>query len=112
MSGERRTLEHLAPWLGLVGAAAGWFLAHQAGSNSVFDDCRVGESWFVVAVNLAGLVLAVAGGFFSWDVCRQDERETEGRRFLGLLGALLAALAVFAIVLQGVSGLILPRCVA
>ena len=71
MSGERRTVEHLAPWLGLVGAAAGWMISQQVGSSTVFDDCRTGEGWFVIAVSLAGLALAVAGGFYSLDVWRQ-----------------------------------------
>lgn len=112
MSGERSRIEHLAPWLGLAGAAAGWFVSQQVGSNAVFDDCRTGAGWFVVAVCLAGLLLALAGGFYSWDVWRRGEKETEGRRFLGLLGALLALLAAFAIVLQAISSLILPRCVS
>jgi len=112
MSGKRHTIEHLAPWLGLVGAGVGWLVSQQVGSNAVFDDCRVGGGWFVVAVSLAGLAVAVAGGFYSLDVWRQREKETEGRRFLGLLGALLALLAAFAIILQGTAALILPRCVA
>jgi hypothetical protein len=111
MSGERRTIEHLAPWLGMLGAAAGWFASHQAGSNVVFDDCRVGAGWFVLAVSLGGLALAAAGGFFSLDVWRRRD-ETEGRRLLGLVSALLAALAAFAIVLQAIASLILPRCVS
>lgn len=110
MSGERRMIEHLAPWLGMLGAAAGWFASQLAGSNAVFDDCRFGAGWFVVAVSLAGLALAAAGGFFSLDVWRRRD-ETEGRRFLGLVAALLAALAAFAIVLQTIASLILPRCV-
>lgn len=110
MSGKRSTIEHLAPWLGLAGAAAGWIVSQQIGSTAVFDDCRTGEGWFVIAVSLGGLALTAAGGFYSLDVWRQGEEETEGRRFLGLLGALLAALAAFAITLQAVAALILPRC--
>ncbi|HWT11156.1 MAG TPA: hypothetical protein VN231_00210 [Allosphingosinicella sp.] len=109
---SRRTIEHIAPWLGMVGAAVGWFASHQAGSNAVFDDCRTGEGWFVMVVCLVGLALALAGGCYSWDIWRQGEKESEGRRFIGLLGAFLAALAAFAIVLQAVSALIIPRCVA
>ncbi|MDQ4087625.1 MAG: hypothetical protein M3177_06420 [Pseudomonadota bacterium] len=110
--GERTTLEHMAPWLGMLAAAVGWAASHQVGSNAVFDDCRTGEPWFVLLVCLLGLLLAAGGAWYSYDVWRQGEKETEGRRFIGLLGAFLAGLAAFAIVLQALSALILPRCVA
>ncbi len=108
---QRRTIEHLAPWLGMVGAAMGWILAHQLGSNTVFDDCRVGDGGFVLMTGLLGLSFVIGGGYFSWDVWRRAE-ETEGRRFIGLLGFLLALLTGFAIILQTASGLKLPACAA
>jgi hypothetical protein len=107
----KRGLEHVAPWLGMLGAAAGWLVAHQLGSNMAFDDCRVGDAGFALVAGLIGLLIAAGGGYFSWDVWRRRE-ETEGRRFVGLLGLLLALLIGFAILLQSVSGLILPACLA
>jgi hypothetical protein len=106
-----RAIEHLAPWLGMVGAAAGWIAAQQLGSNMAFDDCAVGDGGFALLVGLLGLLLAAAGGYFSWDVWRRGE-ESEGRRFVGLLGLLLALLTGFAILLQSIAGLILPACAA
>lgn len=108
---RKKPLEHLAPWLGLLGAAAGWVAAHQLGSNMAFDDCRIGDGGFVLLIGLLGLVIAAGGGYFSWDVWRQRE-ESEGRRFVGLLGLLLALLTGFAIVLQSLSGLLVPPCAA
>ena len=110
MTGKRRPLEHLLPWLGMAAAALGWGVSHQVASESVFDDCRTAGSGFVLLVCLAGLAVAALGGYFSFDVWRRDE--SEGRRFIGLVGALLAALAAFAILLQGAAGLILPPCAA
>jgi hypothetical protein len=107
---KRRTLEHRLPWLGMAAAAVGWGVSHQLGSNVVFDDCRGGGPAFVLLVCLGGLTVAALGGYFSFDVWRRDE--SEGRRFIGLVGALLAALAAFAILLQAVSALILPACAA
>jgi hypothetical protein len=107
VSGGR--IRHLLPWAGIAAAAAGWALAHQLGSDTVFDDCRVGGG-FVVLVCLGGLIVAGLGGFLSWGVWRRDE--SEGRRFLGLVGLLLTALAAFAILLQAASGLILAPCAA
>ena len=108
---SKSAIEHLAPWLGMVGAAVGWLIAHQLGSNMAFDDCRVGDGGFALLAGLAGLLIAAAGGYFSWDVWRRGT-ETEGRRFIGLLGLLLALLCGFAIILQSVAGMILPACAA
>jgi hypothetical protein len=110
MSAPRSGLEHAAPWLGIAAAALGWGLAHQVTSNSVFDDCAHRGPGFVLLVGFLCLALDVAGGFFSFDVWRRDP--SEGRRFIGLIGALLAGLAAFAILLQAASALILPQCAA
>jgi hypothetical protein len=107
---SQRRIEHLAPWLGMLGAGAGWFVSQQLGSNAAFDDCRTGDAGFVLLAGLLGIALAGAGGYFSWDVWRRDE--SDARRFIGLVGLLLALIAAFAILLQSVSGLILPDCLA
>lgn len=107
----RRPLEHLQPWLGLAAAALGWGAAQQVASSAIFDDCNRAEPGFVLLVCGLGLAIAIAGGFFSFDIWRRQD-ETPGRRFLGLTGTLLAALAGFAIVLQAISALIIPSCAA
>ena len=103
-------IEHLMPWAGLFLAGLAWFGAHQTGSNAAFDNCTATDWVFNATVNLIGLALAVAGGFFSWKIWRRGADETEGRRFLGLTGILLAALLTFALILQLLSGFIVPRC--
>ena len=60
----RSTIEHFAPWLGLVAAGLGWGLSHQIGSNAVFDDCRVAGNGFVLIICLAGLIMWVPGGLY------------------------------------------------
>ena len=101
----------LAPWAGLVAGAFGWAAAHQLGSNAVFDDCRAGAPSFLILIGLAGLAIALIGGLVSLASWRRDG-ETGGRRFVALVGAMLAALAAFAIVLQSAAVLILPPCAA
>jgi hypothetical protein len=98
------------PIFGIVVTAAGWALSHQLGSNGVFDDCARRGGGFVVLASVIGLVLALAGGLYCLRAWRAPERT--GRSFLGLTGALLALLAMFAIVLQLAAGLILPACAA
>lgn len=109
MSEKRGILGHLLPWLGLAGGAIGWTLAHQIGSNTIFDDCRTGDAPFVLLVGFAGLAIAAAGGIVSFGLWRRGDA-SEGRRFVALISALLAALATFAIILQSVAALILPDC--
>jgi hypothetical protein len=110
MKRGRFGIEHAAPWLGIVAATLGWGVAHQVSSNSVFDDCASRGPGFVLLVGVICLIVDLAGGFFSFNVWRRGE--SEGRRFVGLVGAMLAALAAFVIVLQAVSALVLPACAA
>ena len=109
MKGERGRLEHVAPWLGLAAAALAWAVTHQIGSDSVFDDCRVADTGLILLSGIGGVAVALLGGYFSFDIWRRPA-ESEGRRFIGLVGALLAMLATFAIVLQSTAALILPGC--
>lgn len=96
------------PFIGLLLAAAGWGLSHQVGSNGVFDDCTARSGGFVVLVCLLGLAMTIGGGTYCFYAWRGPERT--GRSFLGLVGALLALITGFAIVLQLAAGLILPAC--
>lgn len=111
MSDRRRSpVDHLLPWLGLIGGAFGWAATHQIGSYAVFDDCRVGTPAFVVGICLAGLLVALLGGLASFAIWRRGGAETKARRFVGGIGALLALLASFALVMQAAASLILPLC--
>jgi hypothetical protein len=96
------------PFIGILLAAAGWALSHQVGSDAVLDECARGGA-FVVVVSLLGLAITAGGGFYSLLAWRGTDR---GRSFVGALGALLALVAGFAIVLQVAAGLILPACAA
>ena len=98
------------PLIGIFLAIGGWALSHQWGSNSVLDDCVANGGTLVVLTSLLGLAIVAAGGLYSfrgWSGPRES-----GRRFLGALGALLALIAGFAVLLQIAAGLILPPCAA
>ena len=98
------------PLIGIVLVAAGWALSHQWGSNSVFDDCASSGGVVVVLTSLLGLVAVAAGGLYCLPAARMASGS--GRRFLGILGTLLALIAAFSIALQIAAGLILPPCAA
>jgi hypothetical protein len=98
------------PLIGVLLVIAGWSLSHQLGSNSVFDDCASRGGGWVLLVSFLGLIVTAAGGVYSlqsWTLFKGS-----GRGFLGLVGALLALVAGFAVVLQIAAGLILPPCAA
>jgi hypothetical protein len=97
------------PFIALLLVGGGWALSHQAGSEAVFDDCGRSGGGFVVVVSLIGLAIVAAGGLYglrAW----QPRDPDGGRSVLGLVAALLALLAGFAVVLQIAAGLILPPC--
>ena len=101
----------LLPWLGAIAGALGWALSHQLASNGIFDDCTAGGG-FVLLVCAPALLLTVAGGIASFGAWSGGAGYGEARRFAGLLSALIAALAAFAIILQSLAALILPACAA
>ena len=107
---RRKAVELLLPWAGIIGAAAGGFLSQQIGSNLAQDRCDITEWWVVVLIGLFGLALSVGGALLALKVWRRGEAETEARRFLALLSALLGALLSVAILFQTVAGFILPSC--
>jgi hypothetical protein len=94
------------PILGILLVVAGWFAAHQAGSDGIYDQCARGGS-YVIVVSLIGLLVTAAGGLYCYLATRGGG---SGRRFFGLTGALLGVLAGFATVLQIVAGFIIPAC--
>lgn len=103
-------IKHPQPFIGIFLAGGGWALSHQWGSNSVFDDCLIHDGGTVILASLVGLAITVLGGLYGLLAWRGGGGD--GRSFLGILGALLALIAAFAILLQIAAGLILPPCAA
>jgi hypothetical protein len=103
-------IKHPQPFIGILLAGGGWTLSHQWGSNAVFDDCLLRGGGTVILASLVGLLITAMGGFYCFIAWRGGAGD--GRSFLGALGALLALVAAFAIVLQIAAGLILPPCAA
>ncbi len=108
MSGRRGLLASFAPWAGLIGGSLGWGASHQVGSDVIFDDCSRG-GLFVLVVCVLALVVTAIGGAISLGARAGGG---EARRFVAIVGVLLAALASFAILLQIAAGLVLPACAA
>ena len=109
MSRARKAAELMLPWGALIGAAAGWFLAHLIGSSALFDHCDGATLALAVAVALAGIAVTIAGGFASLAVWRR-QGESETRRFIALVAMLAGALLALATLLQAIAPLIIGSC--
>ena len=97
------------PWAGLALGTTGYFLAHQIGSDSTFQDCRVGSPWIVILGTLVGLAVTGAGALGSWSVYAADS-ETPARRLVAAVGLMACVLYAIGIVLPFIAALIIPPC--
>lgn len=111
MTRGQRARELFVPWAGLAGAVLGAGFAHQAGSDSVFNDCFDSAPIGVWIVCIIGLLVALAGAWLSWPVFRDGEKGAT-RRTIALISLLTVALFAMAIVLPMIASLMIPRCFA
>jgi hypothetical protein len=105
--------ETLAPWAGLFVGAAAWIAHHQFGSDRVYWSCTGGGPLLTGGLGLACFALAAAAGFISWNARPSPAPDTEGptgRTFVSVMSAGCAAIFCFAILLQSLSGFIVPGC--
>jgi hypothetical protein len=106
---SERIRDRFMPWAGLALGTAGYFLAHQVGSDATFQDCRVGSPWVVIAGVLAGLAIIAAGAFGSWAVFAAREA-TPARRLVAVVSLMAAALFTLAALLPVIAALVIPQC--
>ena len=104
-----RIRDGFMPWAGLALGTAGFFLAHQIGSDATFQDCRVGSPLIVLLGTLLGLAAIGVGAIGSWRIYAA-RGEAPARRLVSVVGLLACALYVVAILLPLIAALIIPRC--
>ena len=104
-----RIRDRFMPWSGLALGTTGYFLAHQIGADSTFQDCRVGSPWIVLLGTLIGLGVIATGALGSWRVYG-GEGEAPARRLVAVVGLLACALYVIGVVLPLIAALIIPGC--
>jgi len=97
------------PWSGLALGTVGFFIAHQLGADSTFQDCRVGSPLIVAIGTLVALLLIALGAIGSW---RVYAREDEGppRRLVATVGLLACGLYTIGVILPFIAALVIPRC--
>jgi hypothetical protein len=104
-----RVRDGFMPWAGLALGTTGFFLAHQLGSDSTFQNCRVGSPSIVIAGTLLGLALIAAGALASWRVYRASAPGVS-KRVIAAVSLISAALFALAIILPLIAALVIPRC--
>ena len=104
-----RIRDGFMPWAGLALGTAGYFLAHQIGSDSTFQDCTVGSPLMVIVGTVVGLAVICAGAYGSWGVYAA-RAEAPARRLLATVSLLACVLFTIGIVLPVIAALIIPRC--
>jgi hypothetical protein len=104
-----RIRDGFMPWAGLALGTAGFFLAHQIGSDATFQDCLVGSTWVVLLGTIIGLALIAVGALASWRVYA-DRGEGPPRRTVAVVSVMAAGLFALAVVLPFIAALIIPGC--
>ncbi|HYI43810.1 MAG TPA: hypothetical protein VD768_09335 [Sphingomicrobium sp.] len=97
------------PWAGLVAGMGGAGLAHQVGSEGMFNDCAAVSPGPILIVSLIGLALTAAGAFASLRVYR-EKSDRSSRHLIATVSLGLAALFAMAILLPMVASLVIPPC--
>jgi hypothetical protein len=97
------------PWAGLALGTVGFFLAHQIGSDSTFQDCRVGSPWIVILGTIVGLAVIGAGAFGSWGVYAA-RGEPPTRRLIAVVSLMACALFAIGVILPFIAALLIPGC--
>jgi hypothetical protein len=104
-----RIRDGFMPWAGLALGTAGYFIAHQVGSDATFQDCRVGSPLIVLVGTLLGLAIIGVGALGSWRVY-VAANEPPARRLVAAVGLLACALYAIGVVLPLIAALLIPRC--
>ena len=104
-----RMRDRLMPWAGLALGTLGTGLAHQLGSDSTFQDCRVGSPLVVIIATIVGLALVGLGAIGSWRVYGGDG-ETPARRMVAIVSLMACGVFAMAVILPFIASLVIPRC--
>lgn len=104
-----RVRDRFMPWGGIALGTVGFFVAHQLGSDSTFQDCRVGSPLVVVIGTLLGLAIIAAGALSSWPVYR-NKAEAPARQLVAAVSLMACVLFAIGVALPFIAAMVIPRC--
>ena len=99
----------LMPWAGLMIGLVALGIAHQYGSDGMFDDCLATSPGPLLIVSLLAIVATIGGAFLSWRVF-DKESEAPARRVIAAVSMGASALFVLAMILPMIAALLIPPC--
>lgn len=109
MTTGQRIRDGFMPWAGIALGTAGFFLTHQLGSDSVFQDCRVGSPLMVIVATVVGLVVIALGALGSWRIYDAGS-ETPARKLVATVGLLASLIFALGVILPSIAALLIPQC--
>jgi CHASE2 domain-containing sensor protein len=99
----------MMPWAGLLTAFVALAVAHQFGSEGMFDHCVSVSPVPLTIVSLLAIAAAVVGGLISWRVFR-NESEAPARKVIAVISAGCALLFCIAMILPIIAAMVIPPC--
>ena len=99
----------LMPWTGLMTGVVTLSIAHQYGSDGVFDDCSAVSPAPLLIVSILMIAATLAGAFVSWRVLRNDV-EAPARKVVAVVSLGASALFVLAMILPMIAAVVIPPC--
>jgi hypothetical protein len=106
---SERARDRFMPWGGLALGTVGFFIAHQLGGDSVFQDCSFSSPLMVAVGTLVALLLIGAGAAISFRVYGSDA-EPAARKLVAIISLLACALYTMGVILPLIAAMIIPRC--
>jgi hypothetical protein len=102
-------LDLFMPWTGLVVGVLALSIAHQFGSDGMFDDCISTSPGPLLIVSALMIAATLAGSFASWTVYRKGA-EAPARKVIAVISIGTSAIFVLAMLLPMIAALVIPPC--
>ncbi len=99
----------LRPWAGLMVGLIALGIAHQYGSDGIFDDCAAISPGPLLIVSTLAVAAAAGGAFLSWPVFSSDF-EAPARKVVAAISIGTSALFILAMILPMVAAVVIPPC--
>ena len=99
----------MMPWAGLTIGVVAIAVAHQFGSDGMFDHCIAVSPGPLLIVSALAILATVGGAFASWRVFRKNE-EAPARKIIALVSVGSAGFFIIAMILPIIAALLIPPC--
>ncbi len=97
------------PWAGLVIGLAALIIAHQFGSDGMFDHCLSVSPGPLLVISALAILATIGGAFLSWRVFNKDA-EGQARKVIAAVSVGASALFLYAMILPMIASLVIPPC--